>query len=170
MAQSRVRSNAARHASYAARAAAQQALRAARSALGIGIEAARETARINSYPEPTNVLSGHDNGDGTARISIADHKRVYPVQGAIDVRDVDLAGIADIDGLANGTTYYVYYDDETLADDAPVMEVTTIPRAAQAGAAAGRHPVGAITTPTPGGSGTSGGPGIRPPGWGTDMP
>lgn len=143
---------------------------AARSAASVGIDAVRETARINSYPEPTSVLTATDTGGGTAKIEIADHTRVYPVQGDLDVPDVDLHDIADVTGLANATTYYAYYDDSTLAEETPTVEVTIIPKMAQAGAAPGRHPLGSITTPGGGSPPTSGGGGIRPPGWGNDLP
>lgn len=125
--------------------------------------AARESARIASYTVPTNVLTGVDTGGGTAKIVIANHKRVYPVQGTVDVADVNLVGVADITGLANSTSYSVYYDDPTLTLTSPTMFATTDPKTAQVGAAAGRHFVGVVTTPA-GGGGSTGGTGGSPPG------
>lgn len=128
--------------------------------------AAREAARINSYTVPTNVLTSADTGGGTAKIMVADHTRVYPVQGAIDVADVNLTGIAAITGLANSTAYSVYYDDTTLSLATPAMLATTDPKVAQVGYAAGRHFVGTITTAAGGGGTTSGGGGYPPGGGG----
>lgn len=127
------------------------------------VAAAREAARINSYPVPTNVLTATDAGT-TATITIANHTRYYPVQGTYDVPDVSITG-ASITGLAFSTTYYVYYDDTTLADTTPSFVATTSANTAQVGFAAGRHLVGKITTPADGGGGTSGG-GMLPPGGG----
>lgn len=133
------------------------------------VAAAREAARINSYPVPTSVLTATDAG-ATATITIANHTRYYPVQGTYDVPDVSITG-GTITGLAFSTTYYVYYDDTTLAVTAPTFVATTTANTAQVGAAAGRHLVGKITTPADGGGGTSGG-GLLPPGGGggTDIP
>lgn len=127
--------------------------------------AAREEARINSYPLPSSVLTASDAGS-TATISIAAHTRVYPVQGSIDVPDLSV-GSGSITGLSFSTKYYVYYDDTTLADTTPSYLATTTASTAQVGAAAGRHLVGVITTPADGGSGTSG-EGPLPPGGGGD--
>lgn len=171
MATSRLASNAARQAGRAQRAFLAQGVAAARSTASIGIDAARETARINSYTEPTNLLTGVDLGAGVAKIQIVNHKRVYPVQGDIDVPDVDLAAVADVTGLANATDYFVYYDDDTLALTAPVAHATTVQKDAQVGAAPGRHFLGKVTTPAGGGGSTSGGGGSRPPGGGGgDLP
>lgn len=127
--------------------------------------AAREEARINSYPLPSSVLSASDAG-ATATISIAAHTRVYPVQGDIDVPDLSV-GSGSITGLSFSTKYYVYYDDTTLADTTPSYLATTTASTAQVGSAAGRHLVGVVTTPADGGSGTSG-EGPLPPGGGGD--
>jgi hypothetical protein len=81
-----------------------------------------------------------------SQLQIASHTRVYPVQGSIDVPDVSITG-GTLPGLAYTTTYYVYYDDTTLALTAPTFVATTTPATAQVGAAAGRHFVGVITTP-----------------------
>lgn len=150
----------------AADAAAADAASAASDAAAAddkAVAGARETARLNSYPSPGNILSATDTGGGTAKITIAAHMRVYSVQGSIAVPDVVIPAPADITGLANATKYFVYYDDPTLADTTPTYQATTVAATAQPGAAAGRHIVGFITTPAGGGGGTSG-TGGNPPG------
>lgn len=143
------------------------ALAAATLADSKATAAARESARINSYTVPTNVLSSADAGSD-ATITVDPHKRVYPVQGSIDVADVDVAG-GTITGLPFSTGYYVYYDDPTLADDTPAYQATTDAKTAQVGAAAGRHFVGYVMTPADGG-GSTGGSGGSPPGGGGGHP
>lgn len=124
----------------------------------------RETGRINSYTDPTNVLSAADVG-ATATVTIAAHDRIYPVQGTVDVDDVAvLAG--SITGLAFSTEYHVYYDDTTLSDTTPSFQATTNRATAQVGFAPGRHFVGSITTPADGGGGTTGTGGFPPGGGG----
>lgn len=124
----------------------------------------RETGRINSYTDPTEVLSAADVGT-TATITIAAHTRVYPVQGTVDVDDVAiLAGT--VTGLAFAIEYHVYYDDAELSDTTPTFQATTDRATAQVGAAAGRHFVGTITTPADGAGGTTGTGGFPPGGGG----
>lgn len=140
--------------------------------------AARELARINSYTDPTVVLSGTDETVG-ASITIAAHTRVYPVQGSIDVLDVVIPApvtlILEADGvtgIVNAVQYSVYYDDTTLLDTTPAykaVKTLTNHADAQPGAAAGRHFVGVVTTPANGGAGT-GGSGGSPPGGGGGFP
>jgi hypothetical protein len=141
--------------------AAGIALDAANAAAASATAAARETARINSYPSPSDILSAADAGT-TATITVDDHDRIYPVQGTVDVPDLAITG-SDITGLSFATLYYVYYDDTTLADTTPTFQATTDAATAQVGAAAGRHFVGSITTPADGGIDTSGG-GVGAPG------
>lgn len=129
-------------------------------------DALRETARINSYTEPTNVLSAADAGNGTATITMAAHKRVYPVQGVHDVPDLVLSNPVALTGAPLGTAGFVYYDDPTLLNVTPTLVFTTVQKEAQVGYAAGRHLVGSITTPAAGGTATSGGGGSLPPGGG----
>lgn len=125
----------------------------------------REAARINSYPNPgVGIVSASDAG-ASATVTVTGHTRVYPVEGGIDVPDVAISG-GSITGLSYSTTYYVYYDDTTLADTTPTFAVTTNPASAQVGAAPGRHFVGFVTTPASGGTTTSGGGGAPPGGGG----
>lgn len=178
MAVSRLASNAARFASYAARAQAQQAIRDARSGASLAYDGARETARVNSYPQSAAgaaILSGVDVGGGHAKVTVANHTRVYPVQGSLEVPDVAIAGVADVtkldDGvtlIANSATVFLYYDDTTLAAVAPVVKATTDVRVAQAGYAPGRHFLGDCTVPAAG-AGPSSGHGGTPPGYQTSI-
>lgn len=145
-------------------AAQDAAIAAIQAAQATATGAARETARINSYPDPTNNLAAEDAGT-TATITVAPHTRVYPVQGSVDVPDVGiLAG--SVTGLGFETEYHVYYDDATLADTTPTFQATTDRATAQVGAATGRHFVGTITTPADGAGGTTGTGGFPPGGGG----
>jgi hypothetical protein len=126
--------------------------------------AARESARLNSYPNPGTIITAADVGTD-CDITIANHTRVYPVQGSIDVPDVSITG-ATLHGLAFSTTYWVYYDDTTLANATPTFVATTTSATAQVGAAAGRHLVGFVTTPADGGTSTGGTGGGTPGGGG----
>lgn len=147
----------------AAQTAADAAQVAADTAQATAEESAREAARIISYPNPGSIVSAVDAG-ATASVTIANHTRVYPVQGSIDVPDVAIIG-ATLTGLNFSTLYFIYYDDTTLADTTPNFVATTDSATSQVGAAAGRHFVGYVTTPADGGAGTSGGGG-GPPGGG----
>jgi len=128
-----------------------------------GQEAARETARINSYTVPTNVLTASDAGSD-ATIEMAAHTRVYPVEGSVGVPNLDLTA-QQFTGLGYSATLFVFYDDPTLADPEPLLQVTSVQQEAQVGYAPGRHFVGRIVTPAAGG-GDTGGDGPTPPGGG----
>jgi hypothetical protein len=109
--------------------------------------AARESARISSYPNPGSILSASDAGSN-ATITIAAHVRVYPVQGLIDVPDVTFTNLPhNITGLAYSTLYFVYYDDTTLANTAPTFLTTTSAVTAQVGTAAGGISLDTSTRP-----------------------
>lgn len=149
----------------AAVAAIEVVLGIANGAAATATAAARELARINSYTDPSVVVSAADAGTD-ATITIAAHTRIYPVQGTIDVPDVVIPAPVDLTGLAFSTLYAVYYDDLTLADTTPTYVSTTDLAAAAVGAAPGRHFVGTITTPADGGGGTTGGGGTPPGGGG----
>lgn len=138
-------------------------LAAIQAAQATATAAAREAARIASYPNPGSVLTASDVGTD-CDIVIANHVRVYPVQGTIDVPDVSITG-ATLHGNAFSTRYFIYYDDTTLSVTNPTFVATTSSATAQVGAAAGRHFVGFIDTPADGAAGTSG-QGGTPPGGG----
>lgn len=126
--------------------------------------AARETARLNSYPSPgVGILHAADVGSDVT-ITVDNHTRVYPVQGSIDVPDVAITG-GTVTGQPFSTRIYVYYDDTTLANATPTFLATTTSATAQVGAAAGRHFLGYVDTPADGGAAT-GGTGGGPPGGG----
>jgi hypothetical protein len=169
MTRSRVASRAAAYAGQASRARVAQAAVAAASAASVGVDAAREAARVNSYTEPTNILTASDAGDGTATIHVAAHKRVYPVQGGLKVPDVNIVA-HDILGQPLGAVdRWVSYDDPTLADTTPAFDVRSgvnAPRDAQVGAAPGRHLVGITDTPAAAAPPTSGSGGSTAPGGG----
>lgn len=129
-------------------------------------EAHKETARILSYPSPTNVLTAADVGT-TATITVAAHTRVYPVMGPYDISDISITS-GTITGLSFSTEYFVYYDDETLANASPTFLATTTAATAQVGAASGRHYLGKITTPADG-AGSTTGTGVTPPGGGGEV-
>lgn len=105
-----------------------------------------------SYTAPGSVLAtGHDTGSA-ARVTVADHTRVYPDMS------VNLSGLPAITGLAYATAYYLYYDDDSRAGGSPAIGATTdqaqaIPSAAHPG----RHSLGSITTPAAGAADTTGG-------------
>jgi len=129
--------------------------------------AAREAARLSSYTQPSSVLTAADVGT-TATITIAAHNRVYPVQGTIDVADISVSG-GSIGGVGFSTTYYVYYDDTTLANLSPSYLATTSLGTASVGASPGRHFVGKIITPADGLGNTTGTGGTPPGGGGGDF-
>lgn len=167
---SRLTSRAAAYQGQAARAAIASAQVNARMATGIAIESAREAARINSYMAPTNVLSAIDAGDGTATIQMIEHSRVYPVQGAIKVDDLLLEAADILAQPLDTPDLYVFYDDVTLADTTPALQVTDDEAVAQVGYAPGRHLIGVVTTPAAGGAATTGTGGSAPPGGGGARP
>lgn len=136
------------------------------AAQAAAVAAAREAARLSSYTQPSSVLTAADVGT-TATVTVAAHLRVYPVQGTIDVLDIMIAA-GSISGLAFSTTYYVYYDDTTLANTAPGFIATTSLGSASVGAAQGRHFLGKIITPADGAGNTTGTGGLPPGGGGGD--
>lgn len=155
-----------RYAAVAARAQTAQAIAAAASAASVGHRSAREAARINSYMEPTIVLSAADAGDGTATVTVLAHRRVYPVQGSIKVPDVELIG-GSVTGAPLGSDgIAIYYADPTLADTAPTFHFAADFADAQAGIAAGMHLVGIVPTPLAGAAATTGSDGATPPTYG----
>lgn len=125
--------------------------------------AAQTASKVtNSYTAPTAVLSAADAGTN-ATVTIIAHTRYYADTAGTSVA----VNGGTVPGLAYSTTYYLYYDDPTLAGGAVTYQATTDPGvAAQTGT---RLSVGSVTTPASGGSSTSGG-GPRPPGSGGAIP
>ena len=141
-------------------AAAQSAADAAQTTANTAQSSVTTTARNDkisaSYCAPISVLSASDAGSN-ATITIAAHTRVYG-----DGTTLAVSG-GSITGRSYGTTYYIYYTDATTADTTPTYLSTTNANTAMNNRVNGRHFVGAITTPTAGGSSTSG-DGPTPPG------
>jgi hypothetical protein len=113
--------------------------------------------RTASYTDPTQVLTASDAG-ASATITVENHARVYS-DGTI----VQITG-GPLTALAYSTTYAVYYDDTTLADETPVFHASINLEDGAVGAADGRHVLGVITTPGSGGGDVTGG-GSYPPGF-----
>lgn len=113
-----------------------------------------------SYPSGfgDDPISAFDAGsDCTA--TVPDHLRIYPD------KTVAVTG-GDITGLAYGTLYLIYYDDDARSGGTVTLAVTTNVEEARVSATyPDRHYVGAITTPAVGG-GPVGGDGGSPPGGG----
>ena len=133
-------------------------------ALNRGNEAKKNTARINSYTVPSAVIVAVDAGT-SATINISSHDRVYPSDGSLSIPTVTIEAGA-ITGLDYSKTYYVYYDDSTLADTTPTFIATLDQTVAQVGAGPYRHFLGFVTTPASGGSPSDGGGGLPPGGGG----
>jgi len=93
------------------------------------------------------LLIATDAG-ATATISVAKHDWDYPV----GIPDVTRA-LASITGLAFSTTYYVYFDDATLANASPTYAATTtFSEALNSSAHPVRHYLGSVSTPADGGA------------------
>ncbi len=121
--------------------------------------ATKEQALINSYTDPTLVLSAMtETGGAAASITVVNHNRVYADAAKTTVAIVGKT----FSGLPLNTVFYLYYDDATRAGGAVDIKYSQDNLdAAQTGI---RHSLGSIqtgtatdTTPTPGG-------GVDPPG------
>jgi hypothetical protein len=123
-------------------------------ALDTGITApggmADQLAILGSFTIPTMILTATDVGSSVT-ISIPSHIRRY--SNAVQIA---LTG-GTITGLAFGTKYGVYYDDESRADAAPEYHATPYLQEAQHNWAIGRHYCGTVTTPADGAGPTTGG-------------
>lgn len=134
------------------------AIETANEAKSAATSASKDTALVNSYVSPSNILSAVlDTVDATkAVITIADHTRMYgdgtskPVTGSTIV------------GLSLSATYYVTYMDATRAGGSVTYMTTTDYLAA--GQGSDRHLVGSIVTPAAGSTAPSTGDPVRPPG------
>jgi hypothetical protein len=103
-----------------------------------------------SSMEPGDVLTGEDAG-ANARIVIANHVRRYDDGSGVNITGTTLTG------LPYSEKRFVYYDDPTLSDTTPSFQTTTNASIARPNKATGRHYVGGVETPGPGGGPTSGG-------------
>jgi len=106
----------------------------------------------------TVILTAEDTGSGTAKINVAAHTWDYPDPTTDVTRSA-----GSITGIANGVTYFVYFDDDTLANASPTYLTTTVfDTARNTTTNPARHYLGAVTTPAAGGGpsdGTGGGGG-----------
>ena len=110
---------------------------------------------INSYTDPSTILSATDAGDDTITITIVDHDRVYG-----DGTTVSVTG-GTLTGLLPATRYYVFYDDPDWEGGTVTYETCDCPE--MGGQGNGQHAVGDIITPAIGGA-TTGGGGVTPRG------
>ncbi len=116
---------------------------------------AAESAVVVNSGTLNATLTGRDAGS-TASIDVSGHVRVYGDGATVSVNP------GSINGLAFGTTYYVYYDQESREGGAVPYQATSVKlTAVQTGA---RHFVGVVTTPANGSADTSGTT-IDPPGF-----
>lgn len=120
---------------------------------------ALSVAIFNSYiANLSSSITGADEGT-TASITIPDHDRIYPSPYTSVAVDGDTLG-----GLAYSTTYYIYYDDESLAGGAVTYGTTTDANNPYPSTDhPHRHYVASRKTVASGGGG--GGGGGDPPGW-----
>lgn len=105
---------------------------------------------------------------GTITISIARHDWDYPTEIADVTRALMEITVNDAGGaLAASTTYFVYFDDLTLANAAPVYKATTDAATGQNSTAnPARHPLGSVLTPALGAAQNAG---AGYPGYGYDF-
>ncbi len=110
-------------------------------------------ARVHSPRDMSDVerylLIATDAG-ATATISVARHAWDYPNDDGDVTRE-----LASITGLSFDTDYYIYFDDDTLADGSPSYLATSDPGAPiNSTANPDRHYLGSIRTPADGGADT----------------
>jgi hypothetical protein len=122
--------------------------------------AAQEVTSSNelgtSYVEGITITA--DDAGVEASVTVSAHTRKYP-QSDGSTTDVAVNG-GVIAGLNHSTEYWIYYDQPSRAGGAVTYAVSASPTA-QIG---DRHNVGAVTTPAPLGSSTTGN-GVKPPGY-----
>lgn len=133
----------------AANQAAAAAQAAADAANGVANDTRREAALVNSYIEPSRVLTATDT-----TITVASHTRFYAdgTSVAVNGETIPTTGPGDVD--------YVFYDDPVRAGGTVTYLVDTT-QPIQTG---NRHVVGAVTVPGAGQPPNDGGNGPRPPG------
>lgn len=143
-----------------AAAAAAAADAAAAQSTANTAQSTADTAKKNdkisaSWTSPGSVLTASDAGSN-ATITIAAHTRNYGDGTTVSVNGGSLTG------KAYSTTYYIYYDQSSMAGGSVSYVATTSPTTAAPNKANGRHTVGKVTTPASGGAATTGG--TVPPG------
>lgn len=101
-----------------------------------------------------NLLAASDAGED-ATITVATHAWDYPDRD----EDVERA-TGQVTGLDYSTAYHVYFDDDTLMNDAPTYGIVATQAAAlNSTANPFRHYLGTVTTPAAGAPDTGGGGG-----------
>lgn len=121
------------------------------------------TTVINSSYTRGLTLTATDAGSD-ASIVISNHTRDYSSK---QFPNVSITGTT-LTGLSYGTTYLLYYDDQTMIDTTPTFVSTELAEAFTSGDEPYRHYVGAVITPASGAADTGGG-GSTPPGT-SDVP
>lgn len=124
-----------------------------------------QTAIANSYVTDSDPLDGLVQATDVA-ITVESHVRTYQGQGDVSITGGTITTEDDgVTAIAATTTYFIYYDDATLADPTPDFKATQVQAdAANSNTNPYRHYIGTITTDVMGGTGTSG-VGVLPPGW-----
>ena len=118
--------------------------------LPVGYESTQIRSAASKNPRDTSdvpraMLIGVDAGSN-ASIQVARHDWDYPGETADVTREA-----ATITGLTYSQFYYVYFDDDTLADTTPTYAVTTDPaESLNSTAHPYRHPLGLALTPAAG--------------------
>lgn len=119
----------------------------------------RLNASLRSTSHADGLLITAEANGATAKIVITNHTRTY-TDLAVSVTGGTLTG------LAYGSTYSVYYDDEPRTGGAVTLVATLTPADAVTSAAhPNRHLVGVVTTPATSGDPPTDGGGSLPPGF-----
>ena len=114
------------------------------------IRAARVRNPRTTGNVPRKLLTASDIGS-TATISVARQDWDYPDSEAVVTRE-----LGSIAGLAFDTQYFIYFDDDTLANGAPTYLATTDEQLAQNSSSfPARHYLGGIRTPANGAADTA---------------
>jgi hypothetical protein len=132
------------------------AITTANEAKAAAVASGREAALVNSYVDPSDAITTSLDGTTAAKITIANHTRVYG-----DGTSVSVTG-ATITGLALSSQYFLTYLDPTRTGGSVAYSASQDSSAAGQGGA--QHLVGGIVTPSSTGTGGGGGGTTRPPG------
>lgn len=124
-----------------------------------------EAALVNSYTDPTTILSAITTNSGAdASVTVLNHNRIY----ADDAKTTVAVVGKTFANMAINTVYYLYYDDPTRAGGAVDIKISTNNLdAAQTGV---RHSLGSIMTPAADDTDPVDGGGVNPPGGGRYYP
>lgn len=113
---------------------------------------------------PHALLLGNTLPGGTAKIIVYRHDWDYPDDGTGPITREQDSTLVEDDGvtpLLAGARYYVYFDDSTLADGNPTYKASpTAEGALNSNTNPGRHPLGYVDLPAPGGADNTAGAAI----------